>query len=93
MDLLNINKFMIPKLFFGNFMKSFSLKFYDCMAIYAIKDSLYNVDINPQIKNKYLHQSIFLLSMHMKRRKKYFILIKILKIALNVQHVLMHLCI
>ena len=36
MDLWNINKFMIPKLFFGNFMKSFSLKFYDCMAIYAI---------------------------------------------------------
>jgi len=27
---------MIPKLFFGNFMKSFSMKFYDCMVIYTI---------------------------------------------------------
>jgi hypothetical protein len=33
--------------------------------------------------NKYLHQSIFLLSIHMKRRKNNFKLIKILKIALN----------
>jgi hypothetical protein len=37
----------------------------------------------PSNHNKYLHQSIFLLSIHMKRRKHNFKLIKILKIALN----------